>query len=85
MREGQGCFAPLFTLAVALLLVPQPSVAQGGDQAQMRTPDDHPDISGIFTFRTLTPFERPRQFEGREPDARGGGRVRGLRAHAAEP
>ena len=59
-------FAALSTLAVALLLVPQASMAQGGDRAQMRTPDGHPDISGTFTFRTLTPFERPRQFEGRE-------------------
>jgi len=32
----------------------------------MRTPDGQPDISGIFTFRTLTPLQRPRQFEGRE-------------------
>ena len=32
----------------------------------MRTPDGQPDISGNFTFRTLTPFERPSQFEGQE-------------------
>lgn len=32
----------------------------------MRTSDGQPDVSGIFTFRTLTPFQRPRQFEGRE-------------------
>ena len=28
----------------------------------MRTPDGHPDISGTFTFRTLTPMQRPEQF-----------------------
>ena len=32
----------------------------------MRTPDGQPDVSGIFTFRTLTPLERPSQFEGVE-------------------
>ena len=32
----------------------------------MRTPDGQPDVSGTFTFRTLTPLDRPTQFEGRE-------------------
>ena len=32
----------------------------------MRTLDGQPDVSGTFTFRTLTPFQRPQQFEGRE-------------------
>ena len=32
----------------------------------LRTPDGHPDISGTFTFRTLTPMQRPARFEGRE-------------------
>ncbi len=32
----------------------------------MRTPDGQPDISGIFTFRTLTPYQRPEQFAGKE-------------------
>ena len=32
----------------------------------MRTPDGQPDVSGTFTFRTLTPFQRPEQFEGLE-------------------
>ena len=28
----------------------------------MRTADGQPDVSGTFTFRTITPFERPSQF-----------------------
>ena len=32
----------------------------------MRTADGQPDISGIFTFRTLTPFQRPAALEGRD-------------------
>ena len=61
------CLAAFFTLTIVLTLVPQPAVAQSTDRTMpMRTPDGQPDISGIFTFRTLTPFERPRQFAGRE-------------------
>jgi len=44
-------------------LAPLPVAAQDNAVAQMRTPDGQPDISGIFTFRTLTPFQRPSQFE----------------------
>ena len=59
--------AALFTMTIVLSLVPQPAAAQSADRTMpMRTPDAQPDISGIFTFRTLTPFQRPRQFEGRE-------------------
>ena len=53
--------------AIALAFAAQPAAAQstGGDMP-MRTPDGHPDISGTFTFRTLTPMQRPAQFEGQE-------------------
>ena len=44
-------------------------MAQSGERTMpMRTPDGQPDVSGIFTFRTLTPMQRPRQFEGRWKD-----------------
>ena len=49
-------------ITVALLMV---SVAMTGEaqvSGAMRTPDGHPDISGTFTFRTLTPMQRPQQF-----------------------
>ena len=36
------------------------------DSMPMRTPDGQPDVSGVFTFRTITPFQRPEQFAGRE-------------------
>ena len=59
--------ASLFTLTIALTLTASPTLAQSGDRTMpMRTPDGQPDVSGIFTFRTLTPLERPRQFEGLE-------------------
>ena len=61
------CFAAFFTLAIVLALAPQPVMAQSaGGGMPMRTPDGQPDVSGVFTFRTLTPFQRPIQFEGRE-------------------
>ena len=61
------CLATFVAAAIALAVAVQPAVAQsnGGDMP-MRTPDGHPDISGTFTFRTLTPMQRPAQFEGQE-------------------
>ena len=59
------CFVAFFTQALVLTLAPQPVLAQAGSGMPMRTPDGQPDVSGIFTFRTLTPLERPSQFEGR--------------------
>ena len=55
------------TAAIVLTLVPQSATAQSGERTMpMRTPDGQPDVSGTFTFRTLTPMQRPEQFEGRE-------------------
>jgi hypothetical protein len=65
MRKQITALCGVFGLAVALapsLVVAQPSAAG----APMRTPDGQPDVSGIFTFRTLTPLERPQEFEGVE-------------------
>ncbi|MBM18114.1 MAG: hypothetical protein CL947_03560 [Epsilonproteobacteria bacterium] len=42
-------------------------VAQEADRTMpMQTPDGQPDVSGIFTFRTITPFQRPSQFADQE-------------------
>ena len=61
------CFAAFFTVTVGLALGAPFAVAQSNDRTMpMRTPDGQPHISGIFTFRTVTPFQRPSQFEGRE-------------------
>ena len=45
------------TLAVVLLTVPALSMAQS--TAALRTPWGHPDLQGIWDFRTITPLERP--------------------------
>ena len=61
-----------FTLAVVFAVAPLPVMAQSADRGQsadrtmpMRTVDGQPDVSGVFTFRTLTPLQRPAQFDGR--------------------
>ena len=59
--------AAFVTAAGVLTLVPQPATAQSGERTMaMRTPDGQPDVSGTFTFRTLTPFQRPDQFANQE-------------------
>jgi len=59
--------AAFCTIAIVLTFAPPSAVAQSGDPTMpMRTLEGQPDISGTFTFRTLTPFQRPQQFEGRE-------------------
>ena len=59
------CLAAFVAPAVVLTLAPPPAAAQSAEMP-MRTPDGQPDVSGTFTYRTLTPFQRPAQFEGRE-------------------
>ena len=60
------CVAGLFTLAVVLAFG-APVLAQSDDPTMpMRRPHGDPDISGIFTFRTLTPLQRPQQFAEQE-------------------
>ncbi len=59
----------LLGVALGLMLVSPLAVAQtstNDDAMPMRTSDGQPHISGTYTFRTLTPFQRPRQFEGQE-------------------
>ncbi len=53
---------------VVVALLPHDAVAQGGtpDEAVRLTPHGDPDIQGIFTFRTLTPLNRPEALEGKE-------------------
>ena len=60
-------FAAAVVSAAFLALAALPAAAQSGAAAEpMRTPDGQPDISGIFTFRTLTPLQRPSALEGQE-------------------
>jgi hypothetical protein len=59
--------AELLTVLTVTALAPLPAAAQAPDAAStVRTADGQPDISGTFTFRTLTPFLRPTTLEGKD-------------------
>ncbi len=61
------CIAALAALLAVVLAAPVPAIAQSdAPTTPMRTPDGQPDISGIFTFRTLTPLERPAALADRD-------------------
>ena len=53
---------------VLLLLLPVAGIAQSdeGTTAVPRTPWGHPDLRGVWDFRTLTPMERPPEFAAQE-------------------
>jgi hypothetical protein len=48
-------------IVITLCSLAQIGAAQG--QKPARTPDGHPDLQGIWTYSTLTPIERPREFK----------------------
>jgi hypothetical protein len=64
-----------FALGTALVLAGTIPASLAGQQdsappahgwTMPRTPDGHPDLSGVWDYRTLTPLERPKQFAGKE-------------------
>ena len=48
-----------FLIAVFMLLLSPLALSQPSGYEPPRTPDGHPDLQGTFTFRTLTPMQRP--------------------------
>ena len=61
--------ATLAVLVMAMVVVSPPLVAQRDPApseawSPPQTPWGHPDLQGVWDFRTLTPFERPRELEG---------------------
>lgn len=61
-------FVAGFTLTIVIFATPALVVGQdiGHDGAAPRTLDGHPDIQGIYTFRTITPLQRPEELKGKE-------------------
>ena len=51
--------------AVLALSLSAPAAGQSAGET-LRTPDGHPDISGVWDFRTVTPLERPEEFADQE-------------------
>ncbi len=59
-----------FVMALALMaaatMASAPAAAQGRTWTTPRTPDGKPDISGTFTFSTITPLQRPDALAGKD-------------------
>ncbi|MYH29810.1 MAG: hypothetical protein F4137_13365 [Acidobacteria bacterium] len=53
---GRGRIVGLLTIVAIVALAPTPVAAQGGVPP---TPWGHPDLQGVWDFRTITPMERP--------------------------
>ena len=53
-------------LVAVTLLTPSSALAQKRTWTPPRTSDGTPDISGTFTFSTITPLQRPTALEGKE-------------------
>jgi hypothetical protein len=56
--------------AALIFVASTPFAAQAPSSAAKwaapRTPDGHPDIQGVWSYATITPFERPAEFAGKE-------------------
>ena len=58
----------LASLGVVVTVIVGSVEAMAAAQApasSLRTPDGRPDLQGIWTFRTITPLERPRELAGK--------------------
>jgi hypothetical protein len=53
-------------LLAASLLITVPASAQSREYKAPRTPDGKPDLQGTFTFRTITPLQRPTALAGKD-------------------
>ena len=52
---------------VLVLLMSTAAAAQSASSpASLRTPDGHPNLNGVWDFRTVTPLERPSEFADQE-------------------
>ena len=68
---SRRCFFALLSLTLIISLAAVPAAGQSQPAAAenwtpQRTADGVPDISGTFTFRTLTPMQRPQALVGKE-------------------
>src|SRR5260370_9022698 len=68
-RSPTPTAALTFALAAGFFAAPADAQSKAGSPKKWttpRTPDGQPDLQGIWTNATITPFERPREFAGKE-------------------
>lgn len=53
--------ASIGVVATVIVVSVAPMSAAQAPASSLRTPDGRPDLQGIWTFRTITPLERPRE------------------------
>lgn len=55
----------LIVATAAFLSSSAPSVTAQSQKSAERTPDGHPDFQGVWANNTVTPLQRPKQWEGK--------------------
>src|SRR5262245_59258263 len=70
MRQGARIMRTRLLVAWSVALAPQPIAGQAKVAApkkwtQPKTPDGQPDLQGVWTNATITPFERPAALAGK--------------------
>ena len=60
------CLVATLSVLAVTMLVPASAAGQSRKWTAPRTPDGKPDIQGTFTFRTITPLQRPEALAGKD-------------------
>jgi len=59
------CLVATLSVLAVTILVQAPAAGQSRKWTPPRTPDGKPDIQGTYTFRTITPLQRPETLAGK--------------------
>ena len=62
---SRRCGIVLLTVVMVVSLIPGSASGQTEAWKEPRTSDGVPDLQGVYTFRTITPMQRPESFEGK--------------------
>ena len=60
------CLATVFTVMGVVAVTPLSAPAQSTNTTASRTPWGAPDLQGVWTFRSITPMERPEELADKE-------------------